>query len=165
MKPKKCSPVDPLNPDFLFWHMNNSSSTLIGYRTLAIEFFWLKNHTSYYYINSFSLLWISFFPHTLSLSLCLFLSVASHRTSKYEKKKKNKSIWPSLMVGRRTSSGGVVNVVVLHGERRSPPALSFWRSDPAFFLSSLSLFLSSLMWSKWGCWNVLEEKKKIKEGG
>ena len=165
MKPKKCSLVDFLNPDFLFWLMNSSSSTLMGYCTLAIEFFWLKNHTSYYYINSFSLLWISFFPHTLSLSLSLSLCCFSQNKQIWKKKKKNKSIWPSLMVGRRTSGGGAANVVVLHGERRSPPALSFWRSDPAFFLSSLSPFLSSLMWSKWGCWNVLEEKKKIKEGG
>ena len=161
MKPKKCSPVDPLNPDFLFWLMNSRSSTLMGYSTLAIEFFWLKNIPA----TIISILSLSS-EFLFFLILSLSLSVASHRTSKYEKKKKkNKSIWPSLMVGRRTSGGGVVNVVVLHGERRSPPALSFWRSDPAFFLSSLSLCLSSLMWSKWGCWNVLEEKKKIKEGG
>ena len=159
MKPKKCSPVD-----FLFWLMNSSSSTLMGYCTLTIEFFWLKNHTSYYYINSFSLLWISFFL-ILSLSLSLSLCCFSQNKQIWKKKKKNKSIWPSLMVGRRTSGGRAANVVMLHGERRSPPALSFWRSDPAFFLSSLSLFLSSLMWSKWGCWNVLKEKKKIKEGG
>ena len=39
----------------------------MGYCTLAIEFFWLKNYTSYYYINSFSLLRIFF-------SLILFVA-------------------------------------------------------------------------------------------
>ena len=46
--------------------MNSSSSSLMGYCTLAIRFVWLKNYTNYYYINSFSFLWISFFSHTLS---------------------------------------------------------------------------------------------------
>ena len=51
-----------------FWLMNSNSSNLMSYCTLAIEFFWLKNYTSYYYINSFSLLHIFF---------SLILSVAS----------------------------------------------------------------------------------------
>ena len=40
--------------------MNSSPSGLMGYCTLAIEFLGLKNYTSYYYINYFSLLRISF---------------------------------------------------------------------------------------------------------
>ena len=58
--------------------MNSSSSNLMGYCTLAIEFFWLKNYITYYYINSCSLLRISFFLSSSPLllfsshSLCCF---------------------------------------------------------------------------------------------
>ena len=82
-----------------------------------------------------------------------------------KEKEKNKSIWPSLMVGRRTSDGGTADVVV-HGERRS--STTWWTSisdgmvntDPLVFLLSLCLSLFSDEKSKWCCWKVLEEKKK-----
>ena len=84
--------------------MNSSSSNLMGYCTLAMEFFWLKNYTSYYYINSFSLLWISFFSLILFVASFLFfshlryfffsliLSIASPK----KKKRENESCWNVL---------------------------------------------------------------------
>ena len=100
--------------------MNSSSSNLMGYCTLAIEFFLLKNYANYYDINSFSLLQISFFSLILSIAsfflsslLLLFffslISVASFfpsfsplllkikkkkkRERAREKKWKNESYW------------------------------------------------------------------------
>ena len=65
------------------------------------------------------------------------------------------------------SGGGAVDVVVLCGERRFPPACPFgdlnlhrhWGGEQAV----LSLSLSDV--KQMSCWNVLEVKKKIKEGG
>ena len=92
MKFKKSSPVDSLNPFFFFFLlMNSSSSNLMGYCTLAIEFFLLKNHTSYYYINSFSLLWISFFlSHSLFVASQCSHIIEQANMKKKKKKKKRK---------------------------------------------------------------------------
>ena len=94
-----------------FWLMNSNSSNLMSYCTLAIEFFLLKNYTSYYYINSFSLLHI-FFSLILSIAsfflsspfllffFSLILSVASQKREReresWRKKRENESCWNVL---------------------------------------------------------------------
>ena len=68
---------------------------------------------------------------------------------KKKRKKKNKLIWPSRVVGRMTSGDGAVDVVVLYGERRSPPVLSFRRPWSPSAVGQRTSFLSlSLMWSE-----------------
>ena len=134
--------------------MNSNSSNLMGYCTLAIEFFLLKNHTSYYYINSFSLLWISFFlSHSLSIaSQCShIIEQANMKRKKKEKKKKKKQ------ADLTQPGGGEEDERRWGGGRGSAtPALSFQRPIDPPALSSLSLSLSLSLMSR----TFLRRKRK-----
>ena len=99
----------------------------MGYCTLTIEFFWLKNYTSYYYINSFSLLRIFFFSHSLccffffSHLRCLFsffsfflssllLLFFSHSLCCFSKKKKKKKKRDKVGERKKRAAGMFLNL-------------------------------------------------------
>ena len=104
---------------FFLGLMNSSPSSLMGYCTLAIEFLRLKNYTSYYYINSFSLLRIFFLSHSLRFS---HNPNTKHKTQNTKqnpilkiKLNQNKQIWKKKKKGikqKRTSRSDPVSHII-----------------------------------------------------
>ena len=87
-----------------FWSCYSTSINLENTIATPNQFFCLKNYPNYYYINSFSLLQISFF-FSLILSVShiiqtqntkqnLILKIKLNQNKQIWKKKMNKPIWP-----------------------------------------------------------------------